>query len=76
MAAPDVPRESTSTNTHGGFQIELGFFSMPLHSPGDDFTKALDDDMEQMTASDGLGYKEAWTGEHFTGEWENIPNAD
>ena len=56
--------------------MEAGYFTMPLHPPGSDVTKTLDDDLEQMVTLDRLGYKEAWIGEHFTCEWENIPAPD
>ena len=56
--------------------MELGFFTMPLHPPGSDTTKTLDDDIEQMVILDELGYKEAYIGEHFTFTWENIPSPD
>ena len=49
---------------------------MPLHPPGSDTTKTLDDDIEQMVILDELGYKEAYVGEHFTFTWENIPSPD
>jgi alkanesulfonate monooxygenase SsuD/methylene tetrahydromethanopterin reductase-like flavin-dependent oxidoreductase (luciferase family) len=56
--------------------MEVGYFTMPLHPPGSDYTKTLDDDLEQIVTLDELGYKEAWIGEHFTTEWENIPAPD
>ena len=56
--------------------MELGFFTMPLHPPGSDITKTLDDDLAQIVKLDELGYTEAWIGEHYTSEWENIPNPD
>ena len=56
--------------------MELGYFTMPLHPPGSDITKTLQDDLEQIVTLDTLGYKEAWIGEHFTAEWENIPCPD
>ena len=56
--------------------MELGFFTMPLHPPGSDTTKTLDDDLEQMVILDKLGYKETYIGEHFTFTWENIPSPD
>ena len=45
--------------------MELGYFTMPLHPPGSDITKTLEDDLEQIVTLDELGYKEAWIGEHF-----------
>ena len=56
--------------------MEAGFFTMPLHPPGSDITKTLDDDLEQIVTLDQLGYKEAWIGEHFTTVWENISAPD
>ena len=56
--------------------MELGYFTMPLHPPGSNLTKTLDDDLGQIVLLDKLGYKEAWIGEHFTAEWENIPCPD
>jgi alkanesulfonate monooxygenase SsuD/methylene tetrahydromethanopterin reductase-like flavin-dependent oxidoreductase (luciferase family) len=49
---------------------------MPLHPPGADPAKTMDDDLEQLVTLDRLGYDEAWIGEHFTAEWENIPCPD
>ena len=46
--------------------MELGYFTMPLHPPGSDITKTLEDDLDQIVTLDELGYKEAWIGEHFT----------
>ena len=56
--------------------MEVGYFTMPLHPPGSDIAKTLDDDLDQIVTLDGLGYKEAWIGEHFTTVWENIPAPD
>ena len=56
--------------------MEVGYFTMPLHPPGSDFTQTLQDDLEQIVTLDRLGYKEAWIGEHFTTVWENIPAPD
>jgi len=56
--------------------MQLGFFTMPLHPPGADPAKTLQDDLQQLVELDRLGYVEAWIGEHFTAEWENIPAPD
>ncbi|GBD38440.1 3,6-diketocamphane 1,6 monooxygenase [bacterium HR37] len=56
--------------------MQIGFFTMPLHPPGSDFTRTLDEDLEQIVFLDKLGFKEAWIGEHFTAGWENIPAPD
>ena len=56
--------------------MELGYFTMPLHPPGSNFTQTFQDDLDQMVVLDQLGFKEAWIGEHFTAEWENIPAPD
>ena len=56
--------------------MEVGYFTMPLHPPGSDITKTLDDDLDQIVTLDRLGYKEAWIGEHFTAMWENIASPE
>ena len=56
--------------------MQLGYFTMPLHPPGANFTKTIADDLGQIVFLDRLGYREAWIGEHFTAEWENIPAPD
>ena len=56
--------------------MELGFFTMPLHPPGADYTQGLENDLEQLIFLDELGFREAWIGEHFTSVWENIPAPD
>ena len=56
--------------------MNLGYFTMPLHPPGSNVSKTMDDDLKQLVTLDKLGYKEAWIGEHFTTQWENIPAPD
>jgi alkanesulfonate monooxygenase SsuD/methylene tetrahydromethanopterin reductase-like flavin-dependent oxidoreductase (luciferase family) len=56
--------------------MRLGYFAMPLHPPGSDLAQTMDDDLEQLVTLEGLGFEEAWIGEHFTAEWENIPCPD
>src|ERR671937_2092079 len=56
--------------------MRLGYFAMPLHPPGADPARTMDDDLAQLAALDRLGYEEAWIGEHFTAQWENIPCPD
>ncbi len=56
--------------------MNLGFFTMPLHPPGADFTQLLKDDLQQIIRLDELGYEEAWIGEHFTAQWEPIPSPE
>lgn len=56
--------------------MRCGYFNMPLHPPGAHPAQTLEDDLEQLVALDQLGFEEAWIGEHFTAEWENIPCPD
>src|SRR4051812_16265506 len=56
--------------------MRLGYFMMPLHPPGSDLGQTLAHDLRQVERLDQLGYGEAWIGEHFTAEWENIPAPD
>jgi len=45
-----------------------GYFAMPLHPPGADPARTMDDDLVQLATLDRLGYEEAWIGEHFTAQ--------
>ncbi|MFI5323623.1 MAG: LLM class flavin-dependent oxidoreductase, partial [Thermodesulfobacteriota bacterium] len=56
--------------------MEIGYFTMPLHPAGSNLTETLDEDLEQIVILDGLGFREAWIGEHFTSGWENIAAPD
>ena len=56
--------------------MKLGYFTMPLHPPGSEWSYTLQKDLQQILLLDELGYDEAWIGEHFTAEWENIPAPD
>jgi len=56
--------------------MELGFFTMPLHPPGANIADTLEADLNQLIYLDQLEYSEAWIGEHYTAEWENIPAPD
>ena len=56
--------------------MKLGYFTMPLHPPGSEWAYTLKKDLQQILLLDELGYDEAWIGEHFTAEWENIPAPD
>jgi alkanesulfonate monooxygenase SsuD/methylene tetrahydromethanopterin reductase-like flavin-dependent oxidoreductase (luciferase family) len=56
--------------------MRLGYFMMPLHPLGSDVAETLELDLAQVERCDQLGFTEAWIGEHFTAEWENIPAPD
>src|SRR5918912_1509784 len=56
--------------------MRVGYFMMPVHPPGSDPAETLEIDLAQIERLDELGFEEAWIGEHFTGEWENIPAPD
>ena len=56
--------------------MRVGYFMMPLHLPGATLAETLELDLHQIERLDRLGFEEAWIGEHFTAEWENIPAPD
>ena len=56
--------------------MDVGLFAMPLHPPGSNITQTLEDDLDMLITLEQLGYSEAWIGEHFTTQWENIPAPD
>jgi alkanesulfonate monooxygenase SsuD/methylene tetrahydromethanopterin reductase-like flavin-dependent oxidoreductase (luciferase family) len=53
-----------------------GYFMMPMHPPGSFLADTLEYDLRQVQRLDELGFHEAWIGEHFTAEWENIPSPE
>lgn len=57
-------------------RMRFGYFMMPMHPPGSDVGLTLQIDLAQIEHLDRLGFHEAWIGEHFTAEWENIPAPD
>lgn len=54
--------------------MKLGFFTMPMHPPGRDYTQTLKEDREAVLLADRLGYCEALIGEHVTDVCESIPS--
>src|SRR5215213_1066922 len=56
--------------------MRSGYFMMPMHPPGSFLADTLDHDLRQIERLDALGFDEAWIGEHFTAEWENIPSPE
>src|SRR5437773_11571779 len=56
--------------------MRLGYFAMPLHPPGADPARTLDDDLVQLATLDRLGYEDAWIGQPSTAQWGNIPCPD
>jgi alkanesulfonate monooxygenase SsuD/methylene tetrahydromethanopterin reductase-like flavin-dependent oxidoreductase (luciferase family) len=56
--------------------MRYGYFMMPMHPPGSFLADTLDHDLRQIERLDGLGFDEAWIGEHFTAPWEPCPAPD
>jgi limonene 1,2-monooxygenase len=52
--------------------MRFGIFLAPFHRVGENPTLALQRDLELIATLDGLGYDEAWVGEHHSGGWETI----
>ena len=56
--------------------MKLGVFMMPLHPPEKDRTLCFEEDIELIVCADGLGFSEAWIGQHHSVAWEPIPAND
>ena len=54
--------------------MQLGFFTMPMHPPGRDYTRTLKEDREAVLLADRLGFSEAYIGEHVSDACETIPS--
>src|SRR3954470_6859024 len=77
--SPRVAHNGRSTSEAPGQekdQMRYGYFMMPMHPPGSFLADTLDHDLWQIERLDQLGFHEAWIGEHYTAEWENIPSPE
>ena len=55
--------------------MRLGYFTMPVHPMGRDWTQTLREDRETIILADKLGFYDAFVGEHLTDACENITNS-
>lgn len=55
--------------------MQLGFFTMPIHPLGRDWSGTLREDQEAFLLADALGFSEAYVGEHVTDLAENITSS-
>jgi alkanesulfonate monooxygenase SsuD/methylene tetrahydromethanopterin reductase-like flavin-dependent oxidoreductase (luciferase family) len=55
--------------------MRLGYFTMPVHPIGRDWSQTLREDREAIVLADRLGFHDAFVGEHLTDACENITNS-
>jgi alkanesulfonate monooxygenase SsuD/methylene tetrahydromethanopterin reductase-like flavin-dependent oxidoreductase (luciferase family) len=55
--------------------MKLGYFTMPVHPLGRDYTATLDEDREAIILADRFGFNDAFVGEHLTDRVEGITNS-
>jgi alkanesulfonate monooxygenase SsuD/methylene tetrahydromethanopterin reductase-like flavin-dependent oxidoreductase (luciferase family) len=55
--------------------MRLGYFTMPVHPLGRDWSATLREDREAIILADRLGFHDAFMGEHLTDACENITNS-
>jgi alkanesulfonate monooxygenase SsuD/methylene tetrahydromethanopterin reductase-like flavin-dependent oxidoreductase (luciferase family) len=55
--------------------MRLGYFTMPVHPLGSDWSRTLREDREAIIFADRLGFHDAFMGEHLTDACENITNS-
>ena len=55
--------------------MNLGFFTMPIHPIGRDYSQTLREDRELAILADEMGFVEGYFGEHFTDSAENISSS-
>ncbi|MHB1487958.1 MAG: LLM class flavin-dependent oxidoreductase [Acidimicrobiales bacterium] len=56
--------------------LRFGIFMAPFHPAGQNPTLALERDLELLVRLDGLGYNEAWIGEHHSAGFEIIASPE
>jgi alkanesulfonate monooxygenase SsuD/methylene tetrahydromethanopterin reductase-like flavin-dependent oxidoreductase (luciferase family) len=55
--------------------MRLGYFTMPVHPLGRDWSQTLREDREAFILADRLGFHDAFMGEHLTDACENVTNS-
>jgi len=55
--------------------MRLGYFTMPVHPLGRDWSQTLREDREAFIQADQLGFHDAFMGEHLTDASENVTNS-
>src|SRR6187549_1234086 len=55
--------------------MRLGYFTMPVHPLGRDWSQTLHEDREAIILADKLGFHDAFMGEHLTDACENVTNS-
>ena len=55
--------------------MRLGYFTMPVHPLGRDWSQTLREDREAIVLADKLGFYDAFMGEHLTDACENVTNS-
>ncbi len=55
--------------------MKHSMFMMPLHPPGRDVTRTLQEDREAVILADRLGFSEAYVGEHVTDAAETVTSS-
>lgn len=53
--------------------MKFGIFAPPEHRPWTNWTLGFDQDLEEMSYADKLGFNEYWIGEHHNLQWETSP---
>ncbi len=55
--------------------MRLGYFTMPLHPIGRNYTDILKENREAIILCDELGFHDAFVGEHLTDQCESVTNS-
>ena len=55
--------------------MRLGYFTMPVHPLGRDWSQTLREDRQAIIHADRLGFHDAFMGEHLTDASENVTNS-
>jgi alkanesulfonate monooxygenase SsuD/methylene tetrahydromethanopterin reductase-like flavin-dependent oxidoreductase (luciferase family) len=55
--------------------MRLGYFTMPIHPLGRDWSETLREDREAIILADRLGFHDAFMGEHLTDACENVTSS-
>ncbi len=78
LKSPVIERDAQTATEDPAYRtndLNLSYFTMPLHPPGRDYRQTLAEDRDTILLAETLGFAEAFVGEHVTDTAETITSS-
>lgn len=78
LKSPVIERDARAATEDPAYRtndLNLSYFTMPLHPPGRDYRQTLAEDRDAILLAETLGFAEAFVGEHVTDTAETITSS-